>query len=411
MIPFNVDEDVGRRDYVDLLYNQLRVTKIFKTIQGEGPFAGRVAVFVRLSGCNLGSKRSCPWCLPGYYKVQTRTGGTKRIDAIKIGDELLTLDDDLKPVFTTVKATKRRLLPISAMVKITYKDNNWTRSLIVSSDHPFHVKGRGFVPAKDLQADDLIYRIANGVRVISVKPAPKCSLAKGGAIVNGLVEVFNFSCSPFNTFCVRGLHTHNCDSDFVFSKGKIRSVDEILTEAADLMGDTSWWLLVLTGGEPLLQTNVSCFLTHAFQAGWAVQIETNGYFWSPELTRLAQQTALTVVVSPKVNLRGEFPPLAKGLMDVANCLKCVVEDNSASPYYSLPSYIYEFKERLGKVVYVSPIASYARQPKPNEEIVSIWPPTPLDLEQTRKNYQYAAKLVMEHDLVLSTQQHLAAAME
>jgi organic radical activating enzyme len=36
----------------------LRVFGIWKTIQGEGPYAGTPAVFIRLAGCNL----SCPWC-------------------------------------------------------------------------------------------------------------------------------------------------------------------------------------------------------------------------------------------------------------------------------------------------------------------------------------------------------------
>ena len=31
----------------------LQVHEIFHTIQGEGPFSGRPAVFIRLSGCNL----------------------------------------------------------------------------------------------------------------------------------------------------------------------------------------------------------------------------------------------------------------------------------------------------------------------------------------------------------------------
>ena len=34
------------------------VVEIFNSIQGEGYFAGRTAVFIRLSGCNL----NCPWC-------------------------------------------------------------------------------------------------------------------------------------------------------------------------------------------------------------------------------------------------------------------------------------------------------------------------------------------------------------
>lgn len=40
----------------------LDVHSIFDTIQGEGPFAGRAAVFVRLAGCNL----QCPGCDTDY---------------------------------------------------------------------------------------------------------------------------------------------------------------------------------------------------------------------------------------------------------------------------------------------------------------------------------------------------------
>lgn len=36
----------------------LAVQKIFKTLQGEGPFAGQPAIFIRLGGCNL----ACPFC-------------------------------------------------------------------------------------------------------------------------------------------------------------------------------------------------------------------------------------------------------------------------------------------------------------------------------------------------------------
>jgi 7-carboxy-7-deazaguanine synthase len=40
----------------------LRVHSVFYTIQGEGPFAGRPAVFIRLNGCNL----QCPGCDTDY---------------------------------------------------------------------------------------------------------------------------------------------------------------------------------------------------------------------------------------------------------------------------------------------------------------------------------------------------------
>lgn len=40
----------------------LRLHSLFPTIQGEGPFAGKPAVFVRLAGCNL----QCPACDTEY---------------------------------------------------------------------------------------------------------------------------------------------------------------------------------------------------------------------------------------------------------------------------------------------------------------------------------------------------------
>jgi organic radical activating enzyme len=40
----------------------LDLHSMFLTIQGEGPFSGRPAVFVRLAGCNL----QCPWCDTEY---------------------------------------------------------------------------------------------------------------------------------------------------------------------------------------------------------------------------------------------------------------------------------------------------------------------------------------------------------
>lgn len=41
---------------------QLQVHSIFYTIQGEGPFTGHSAVFIRLAGCNL----QCPACDTNY---------------------------------------------------------------------------------------------------------------------------------------------------------------------------------------------------------------------------------------------------------------------------------------------------------------------------------------------------------
>jgi organic radical activating enzyme len=59
MIPLNT-QPIEKREVRD--DGALDVHSIFATIQGEGPFAGSPAIFVRLAGCNL----QCPLCDTEY---------------------------------------------------------------------------------------------------------------------------------------------------------------------------------------------------------------------------------------------------------------------------------------------------------------------------------------------------------
>jgi organic radical activating enzyme len=45
----------------------LKIREIFKSIQGEGPHAGRPAIFIRLAGCNL----ACDFCDTDHYTSVT----------------------------------------------------------------------------------------------------------------------------------------------------------------------------------------------------------------------------------------------------------------------------------------------------------------------------------------------------
>ena len=47
---------------------KLDVHSIFFTIQGEGPFTGHPAIFIRLAGCNL----QCPKCDTDYTSKRSR---------------------------------------------------------------------------------------------------------------------------------------------------------------------------------------------------------------------------------------------------------------------------------------------------------------------------------------------------
>src|ERR1700681_1627536 len=64
MIPIiqHIDKAVTPAKYKPFKDNLL-ITSTFRTIQSEGPFAGRPAVFVRTAGCNFGDKSDrCAWC-------------------------------------------------------------------------------------------------------------------------------------------------------------------------------------------------------------------------------------------------------------------------------------------------------------------------------------------------------------
>lgn len=59
-------QPIEKRDHQE--DGSVEVHHIFKTIQGEGPFTGTPAVFIRLAGCNL----QCPGCDTDYTSGRTR---------------------------------------------------------------------------------------------------------------------------------------------------------------------------------------------------------------------------------------------------------------------------------------------------------------------------------------------------
>lgn len=65
----HVTDDVDNFDVVD----------IFHTIQGEGPYTGHPAIFIRLAGCNL----QCPACDTDYTTNRYQLTPTELINAIK----------------------------------------------------------------------------------------------------------------------------------------------------------------------------------------------------------------------------------------------------------------------------------------------------------------------------------------
>lgn len=199
-----------------------------------------------------------------------------------------------------------------------------------------------------------------------------------------------------------------CDSQFFLKSGSVMPIAEIVKCVEDMRGARR--LVVLTGGEPLLQPNapqlIDALITDLSYS--QVQIETNGYFWNQELQRVKvyYPDDFIVVVSPKVNQRQVYPDLPRGIP--IDCLKVLVDADPASPYHKLPDYVGHFSLR----VWLSPIMHYRKQPNPRDERVSLLDPdTPLDVERCQQNIAYATELAQKLNYRLSLQTHLFTAVE
>ena len=82
------------------------VNNMFDTIQGEGPFSGRRALFVRMAHCNL----QCPQCDTEYTAVQHEVTIFGLLD--KISAELTELPKSTIVVFTGGEPLRQSLAPV-----------------------------------------------------------------------------------------------------------------------------------------------------------------------------------------------------------------------------------------------------------------------------------------------------------
>lgn len=93
----------------------LRVTEIFKSIQGESTYAGLPCVFVRLTGCNL----RCVWCDTEYafhggerLSVEEVLARVEALggDLVEVTGGEPLLQPDAQPLLRGLLATGRRVL-------------------------------------------------------------------------------------------------------------------------------------------------------------------------------------------------------------------------------------------------------------------------------------------------------------
>ena len=185
-------------------------------------------------------------------------------------------------------------------------------------------------------------------------------------------------------------------------------------------------VLVVTGGEPMLQKNLGPFLERMSHRFEKTQIESNGTIVQaiPEST--------TLVVSPKCSEKKgvavKYLAPRPEMLARANCLKFVMNDDPEYPYSSVPDWAHEFRARTGNPVFVSPMNIYNSEPMKSkklraeknqitleerstvDEVISFWEEGLLNMPANQKNHEYAAKYCLNHGFTLNLQIHLYASL-
>jgi len=184
-------------------------------------------------------------------------------------------------------------------------------------------------------------------------------------------------------------------------------------------------VMVITGGEPLLQDNLSEFMRQQAGDFKAIQIESNGVLD----TEVPEEVVL--VCSPKCGEKDGKPTKylrpSKTILERADCLKFVMSADPNSPYHTVPEWAIEWSQVKGDV-YCSPMNIYntfpqkiklLRAEKGNitmaerstvDEVISFWEPGLLNLAENQANHEYTARYCMDNGFKLNLQMHLYASL-
>lgn len=194
-----------------------------------------------------------------------------------------------------------------------------------------------------------------------------------------------------------------CDTRFNFDEGTEMLITDVVRRVQDASKGKAK-LVVITGGEPLLQTeSLEELNVQLHAAGFHVQVETNGYYVKPDMLCGAM-----IVISPKIphNKETYLPVRETWKTRHMTFLKYVVSADPDSSYFNIP----EDALKSGLPIYVSGMAVYKRQYEKGE-IADMWDTTMIDHEQTAANYKRAARIALEYGLRVSYQTHLFGAVE
>lgn len=139
----------------------MNICELFLSIDGEGRRTGDTAIFIRKTQCNL----RCSYCfgikkgrkVPTVHRTMSsetvgKLSPTIDLDKVKVGDVLLTLDNNFNLAETTVKETHDR------QVTEWYEFKLGKHTYFVTPEHPIFTT-QGIKLAKDLQVGDTVVSV------------------------------------------------------------------------------------------------------------------------------------------------------------------------------------------------------------------------------------------------------------
>ena len=185
-------------------------------------------------------------------------------------------------------------------------------------------------------------------------------------------------------------------------------------------------VLVMTGGEPLLQENISTFMEMRQEFFKAVQVESNG------IPDTVVPAGVTLVCSPKCLEKDgkavKYYTPSKTILERADCLKFVMTAEEGNPYHTVPDWALEWKAKTGKEIYCSPMNVYNDFPQKIkllraekgeitmaerstvDEVISWWEKDLLNMPKNEANHKYVGQYCMQHGLRMQMQMHLFASL-
>lgn len=206
--------------------------------------------------------------------------------------------------------------------------------------------------------------------------------------------------------------------DALFDQGDWMTWSELNAKLEQVYGNpTDDALIVVTGGEPLLQDEAIQWMADRIEGyGNTVQIETNG-----TQPMAALHPDICVVCSPKVSEKSKrYLKPSDANMERTDYFKFVVSAETDSPYHRVPEWVDDNPQR----VFVSPINEYLDAPREMKiflvkdaatkgidfrstkgEVASFWEPGVFDVERNRVNHEYAGRLAMAEGYRVSLQMH------